>query len=503
MECNWQSVVELSQELQSGKITCKELVEACWRRIQEREEQIHAWAFLNDKETLLQEAQVLDTELQSCSEQSASGYRGRSWIHGIPVALKDIVETEDMPTNYGCSPEYISNKQRTIAHKKTKDADLVKRLKKAGAIILGKTVSTEFGVSMDAPVTRNPNNISFSPGGSSSGSAAAVADGMVPFAFGAQTAGSVIRPAAFCGIFGYKTSYEKLPLDGIRPVAPSIDALGVFVRSLEDIPIIMKSIGAWNEEGIDTVLEDTSFSSQVTTLTRDNLLLAFCKTPFWDSLPEYYTKAILRTVDQLRVQAKVRDLVLPEPFVTVFENHSHVMLWEVTQVFRELEQLEKDNRWPAGATVGQFVRSIPQLAHNYGEDAYRCVLRTASLLRQVMKRPAEEGDGLLYRNELILCPSTSGEAPPVSQEAVDSLESSGTLSPVLGSQRASFGGKPGTTGDSLFQRGWTLLHCPAINIPIGRGPRGLPIGIQLVAPAGEDEHLVHSAQVLTTLLMRK
>ncbi|GJQ15356.1 hypothetical protein GpartN1_g7147.t1 [Galdieria partita] len=500
----WQSVVELSQELQSGKITCKELVEACWRRIQEREEKIHAWAHLKDKETLLQEAQILDTELQSYSEQPASAYRGRSWIHGIPVGLKDIVETEDMPTTYGCSPEYLSSKQRWKANGKTEDADLVQRLKKAGAIIFGKTISTEFGVSMDSPVTRNPSNISFSPGGSSSGSAAAVADGMVPFAIGAQTAGSVIRPAAFCGVFGYKMSYGKLPLDGIRPVASSIDALGIFVRSIEDIPIIMKSIRAWNEENSDTVAKDMSSSSEVHCQpTRDDLLVAFCKTPFWDSLPEYYSKAILRTVDQLRVQAKVRDLVLPEPFVTIFENHSHVMLWEVTQVFRELEYLESDDKWPEDAAVGEFVRSIPQLAHSYGEDAYRCVLRTASLLRQVMKRPAEEGDGLLYKSEVILCPSTSGEAPPISLEAMDSLESSGTLSPVLGSHTASFGGKPGTTGDSLFQRGWTLLHCPAVNIPIGRGPRGLPIGIQLVAPAGEDEHLIRSAQVLVTLLMRK
>jgi len=501
MECNWQSVVELSQGLQSGKITCQQLVESCWRRIQEREEHIHAWAFLKDKETLLLEAQALDRELQSCSEQSTASPRGRSWIHGIPVGLKDIVETEDMPTTYGCSPEYLSGKQHSAVNGKASDADLVKRLKAAGALIFGKTVSTEFGVSMDAPVTRNPHNIFYSPGGSSSGSAAAVADGMVPFAFGAQTAGSVVRPAAFCGVIGYKCSYGKLPVEGIRPVAPSIDALGVFVRDIQDVPIIMKSIGAWNEEEKDVMTQRDNISSLKP--ENEQLLIAFCKTPFWDSLPEYYCKYILRIVDQLKRQAAVRELVLPEPFVTIFENHSHVMLWEVTRVFRELENLPEDNKWPEDAAVGEFIRSIPQLAQSYGEDSYRCVLRTASLLREVMKRPAEEGDGLLYKNEVILCPSTSGEAPPISFERVESLEGSGSLSPILGSQMASFGGKPGTTGDSLFQRGWTLLHCPAVNIPIGKGPRGLPLGIQLVAPAGEDEHLIRSATMMINLLMRK
>eukprot|EP00871_Galdieria_phlegrea_P001927 jgi/Galph1/2735/GphlegSOOS_G1436.1 len=497
MDPNWKSVSELSQAIQTGTLTCKDLVLSCIKRIQERQEQIYAWVSLKDKDTLLKEAEQLDKELTSTtiSTLESTNIRGRSLLHGIPVGIKDVIETKDLPTCCGYSEEYLAMKDKSSIYT-GKDAAIVAQLREAGAIIIGKTVTTEFGVSMDATVTRNPHLLSHSPGGSSSGSAAAVADGMVPFAVGAQTAGSVVRPAAFCGIIGYKASYNKLDLTGVRPVAESIDSLGIFVRNIDDIPLIMKSIGAWKlEEFLQTesTVDHTNGGKVSPTF-------AFCKTPFWDNLPEYYTRAISRVLEKLKNRLSIRELHLPEPFMTVFENHQHVMFWEVTQVFHQLEQLSQDgNYWPEDIPVGPFIRSIPELAHSYGENAYRSVLRTANLLRQILSLPAETGQGLLYQNEVILCPATSGEAPPISIETQDSESSSGSLSPVLG-KFSDYGGKPGTTGDSLFQRGWTLLHCPAVSIPIGKGPRGLPLAIQLVAPAGQDEKLIQAAKLFVQSL---
>jgi len=208
---------ETVAQLSRRDMSAESLVRRCLARIAEREPVVQAWEAL-DAEAAISEARRIDA---LCD---------RPPLCGLPVGIKDLIDTADLPTAYG-SPIHRG-------HQPSRDAECVRRLREAGAIVLGKTVTTEFAVYSPGK-TRNPHDPSRTPGGSSSGSAAAVADGMVPAALGSQTAGSVIRPASYCGVIGFKPSFGLLPLEGVHPLAPSLDTLGLFVRALDDIPLFM------------------------------------------------------------------------------------------------------------------------------------------------------------------------------------------------------------------------------------------------------------------------
>jgi Asp-tRNA(Asn)/Glu-tRNA(Gln) amidotransferase A subunit family amidase len=208
---------EAVAQLSRRDVSAESLVRRCLARIAEREPVVQAWEAL-DAEAAISEARRIDA------------LRDRPPLCGLPVGIKDLIDTADLPTAYG-SPIHRG-------HQPSRDAECVRRLREAGAIVLGKTVTTEFAVYSPGK-TRNPHDPSRTPGGSSSGSAAAVADGMVPAALGSQTAGSVIRPASYCGVIGFKPSFGLLPLEGVHPLAPSLDTLGLFVRALDDIPLLM------------------------------------------------------------------------------------------------------------------------------------------------------------------------------------------------------------------------------------------------------------------------
>ena len=213
---------EAVAQLSRREISAEKLVRRCLARIAEREPVVQAWEAL-DAEAAIAEARRIDA------------LRDRPPLYGLPVGVKDLIDTADLPTAYG-SPIHRG-------HRPSRDAESVRRLREAGAIVLGKTVTTEFAVYSPGK-TRNPHDPSRTPGGSSSGSAAAVADGMVPAALGSQTAGSVIRPASYCGAIGFKPSFGLLPLEGVHPLAPSLDTLGLFVRALDDIPLLMSVLAA-------------------------------------------------------------------------------------------------------------------------------------------------------------------------------------------------------------------------------------------------------------------
>ena len=203
-------VAEAIARLERGELSAEQLVRDCLARIAEREPAVQAWESL-DEEGALREARRIDR------------LRERPPLGGLPVGIKDLIDTKDLPTSYG-SPIHRG-------HRPAADAECVRRLREAGAIVLGKTVTTEFAVYTPGK-TRNPRDPARTPGGSSSGSASAVADGMVPAALGSQTAGSVIRPASFCGVIGFKPSHGVIPLAGVHPLAPSLDTLGFFVRKI-------------------------------------------------------------------------------------------------------------------------------------------------------------------------------------------------------------------------------------------------------------------------------
>ena len=213
---------EAVAQLSRREISAEKLVRRCLARIAEREPVVQAWEAL-DAEAAIAEARRIDA------------LRDRPPLYGLPIGVKDLIDTADLPTAYG-SPIHRG-------HQPSRDAESVRRLREAGAIVLGKTVTTEFAVYSPGK-TRNPHDPSRTPGGSSSGSAAAVADGMVPAALGSQTAGSVIRPASYCGVMGFKPSFGLLPLEGVHPLAPSLDTLGLFVRALDDIPLLVSVLAA-------------------------------------------------------------------------------------------------------------------------------------------------------------------------------------------------------------------------------------------------------------------
>ena len=222
------SAPETAAAIRDGRLTSHELVEACLKRIEAREPEVQAWAFL-DPEHALRQARAAD-------EQRKRG-RPLGPLHGLPVGVKDIVDTADMPTENG-----------TVLHagrRPRQDATLVSLLRAAGAIILGKTVTTELAV-YGPNKTRNPHNLEHTPGGSSSGSAAAVADGMVPLAIGTQTNGSVIRPASFCGVYGYKPSHGLIPRTGVLTQSPPLDTVGVMAADLEGLALLAEPLMAFD-----------------------------------------------------------------------------------------------------------------------------------------------------------------------------------------------------------------------------------------------------------------
>ncbi|MEM9164119.1 MAG: amidase [Cyanobacteria bacterium P01_F01_bin.4] len=216
-----------SLKIAQGQLTTVELLQACLRRIEDREPSIHAWQYLK-LDQALQQAATWDKPDRTFG--TTDRLTAPQPLSGIPIAVKDIFATVDMPTGWGTD----IYRDRYLDH----EAAVVTRLKQAGAIILGKTVTTELATAAAGPTT-NPHNLTHTPGGSSSGSAAAVADGMVPLAIGSQTMGSILRPAAYCGIFGFKPSFGLISRDGMMPVSRDLDHVGVFARGLGDIQLLL------------------------------------------------------------------------------------------------------------------------------------------------------------------------------------------------------------------------------------------------------------------------
>ncbi|MBK5103147.1 MAG: amidase, partial [Burkholderiales bacterium] len=208
---------EAAQLIAAGGLGVAELVDACLARIEAREPEVRAWTYLD--------AEAVRAQARECDAKGP-----RPPLYGVPVGIKDIIDTADMPTAYG-SPIYAN-------HRPAADADCVTRIRAAGGIVLGKTVTTEFAFRHPYGQTRNPHDPEHTPGGSSSGSAAAVADFMVPLALGTQTGGSIIRPASYCGVYGYKPTFDAFSMRGVRPLAPGLDTLGHFARNIDDLALL-------------------------------------------------------------------------------------------------------------------------------------------------------------------------------------------------------------------------------------------------------------------------
>lgn len=418
MDINALSLVDLAARLHTRELTAEAATTACLERIAAREEVIHAWVHL-DEEAALATARALDD----------GPIRGP--LHGVPVAIKDIFDTCDMPTGYG-SPIYDG-------HRPVADAATVALLREAGAITLGKTVTTEFAYFQPGP-TVNPHNPAHTPGGSSSGSAAAVADFMAPLAFGSQTAASLTRPAAYCGLVGFKAAHGRFSLAGVKPLAHSLDSLGWLTRSVTDAAYVYEVLTA-------------RAAPESAPVRPGPPRIALCRTPDWDAA-EPPMQAALETAGAglADAGAAVGELVLPDGFGGLVDAHKAVMAYEAVRAFA----------WERTHRREQMSEAIGSLLETGLGLPFADYL---AALEEVEKRRVELA-ALFTDWDAILAPAAPGEAPA-------GLEA---------------------TGDPIFSRMWTVLGVPSLCLPLATGPHGLPLGLQLVGPANEERRLFDVGQ---------
>ena len=410
------SVIDAAQAIARGDVTSQALVRALIERIEEREGTVRAWASFDPDKALAQ--------ARACDEGAIKGP-----LRGVPFAVKDVLNTFDYPTQMG-SPIYEGWQSRN-------DASCVAMLRTAGAIVLGKTITCEFAGAYPN-ITTNPLDPARTPGGSSSGSAAAVADFMVPIAFGTQTGGSVLRPASFCGLVGYKPTFGGYNREGLRFAAESIDTIGLISRTVEDAAYC------------DDVLRGASPAVLAPLETAPRVGL--CRTYMWDIAQAETHACVEKTVEKLEgVGVSVEEFELPGHFS------------ELTQARAIVNDVERARslpwEWAAHRDkLSPALQKTMESGYAISESDYRAALRFVAIARM-------EADTLLRRFDVVIAPAVNGEAP-------------------VGLHY---------TGDPSFQALWTLLHAPSIALPAHRGPNRMPVGIQLVAPAGEDRTLLRAA----------
>ena len=412
------SVTAALEAIRGGTLNAESLVASCLARINAHEKEVQAWQHLDD-EGALAVAMQRDTE------------PARGLLNGIPVGLKDIIETADMPTTYG-SVIYQD-------HQPERHASCVEALRRNGAVILGKTVTTTFAHRSPGK-TRNPHNPKHTPGGSSSGSAAAVACGMVPLALGSQTGGSVIRPAAYCGVVGYKPAFGAIDFTGVKQLSRTLDTLGFYVRSLDDVPLVAAVLQGGSEA---LAVADETAAPKV----------ALCRTAKWDEAEAPAQQLVEATLERLGAAgAATRVLDLPDPFPDLFPAQD---LIQAAGSAVELA-VERAEHW-------DDIPKSTQESIERGAAASPAEIDAAEALAAECR---EALPGLVGEDEVILTLSAPGEAPK-------GLKS---------------------TGDPVFNRMWTFLHLPCLHIPVDKGPQGLPLGVQLVARQGSEAQLFAAAR---------
>lgn len=428
--------------LNKGELSAQELVSACLERIAEREPIVGAWQYL-DADYALQQAKSCD----------AMRYRGKTLgpLHGIPIAIKDIFATFDMPTGWG-TPIHEGEMLGL-------DSAVVERLRAAGAVIVGKTVLTEYAIAR-AGKTTNPHNPKHTPGGSSSGSAAAIADFMTPLAIGSQTVGSILRPAAYCGILGFKPSFGLISRYGAMPVSRDLDHVGVFARSIPDIALLCSILVA--PDGRDPDCLGGVFSSV------ENYKIPKCDNPprfalirssLWQQAEEEAHTVIMQSVTAFRAAgAEIVEVDLPPEFDTYLDDVD-VLVCEGLVVNHGKDY---DNHYEQ---LSPKIRELMERGRAASPLAYAKV-------RKSVAGKAIELDKIFAQFDVILTPVTTGSAP-------HGIEN---------------------TGSPIFCALWTLCGLPAISIPAGKAKNELPLAIQLVGRCAGDVNLLAIADWVVRVL---
>lgn len=425
------TAAEAATLIAARDLSSEELTRACLARIAARDAAVKAWAFL-DPDLAIRKARELDKVLIH------AGARGP--LHGLPFGVKDMIDTGDMPTTNN-SPIYAG-------HRPAQDAQVVRIMVANGAFALGKTDTVEFAAGGRKALTRNPFDPARTPGGSSSGSGAAVGDRQVPLALGTQTGGSHIRPASFNGIYALKPTHGVVPVPGIRHFAPTLDTLGWYGRSPDDLILVARAFRLWEIEALPAIRVE-------------GLKVGVARTHNWAVAAEETKVAIERAATLLaEAGAEVFDLDLPAPFETLNDAQKTVMQGEgrvqfLPDYLQHHPLLHEDFRRRVENADGITPRGLL--------DA----LDTAAACRKTF-------DGLFgERLDVVLTPSAVGEAP--------------------------FGPSE-TTGDAVMNAMWTLLHVPCVNIPGATGPNGLPVGVTLAGPRLGDARLLAVAKAVAPVL---
>jgi Asp-tRNA(Asn)/Glu-tRNA(Gln) amidotransferase A subunit family amidase len=432
LRLNWLTACDATRALRDGAINSEQLIEACLARVREVDDKVQAWQFL-DPDYALKQARARD-------ENRSKGQPVGS-LHGVPVGIKDIIDTEDMPTEDGT----VLHSGRTPVH----DATVVAMLRAAGAVIMGKTVTTECATYTPGK-TRNPHNPEHTPGGSSSGSAAAVAAGMVPLALGSQTNGSVIRPAAYCGVYGFKPSHGLVPRGGVLKLSRTLDHMGVFARTLDDIALLTEQLVGHDERDPDTKPRARIPFREITAEEPPlPPLIAFIKTPLWERTDEDTREAFAELIEAL--EDRVVEVDLPNVALDALELHRTIMEAEM-----------------AAALVDEYDRGRERLSESLRAQLERGRRVTAFDYQTARARIPLISEGfseLFDRCDAILTPAVAGTAPP------------GLAS----------------TGDPAFCTLWSLCGMPALAVPLLQGANGLPLGVQLVGQRNRDARLLRTA----------
>jgi len=404
---------DIAAAVNRGELSCETVARACLDRIAARETDVHAWSHC-DPDQAIAAARELD-------RKGASGP-----LAGVPFGVKDIIDSADMPTEWGTPIHRGRQPER--------DASCIALSRKAGGLLLGKTVTTEFANLHPGP-TRNPHDLTRTPGGSSSGSAAAVADFMVPIAIGTQTTGSTIRPASFCGVIGYRPTYGDMRLHGVMEASASVDTLGILARTVEDVALYRDVL-----LGVPPVA--------VATPARPPRI-GFCRTHGWDALEPSTRNSLEEAAQTLaRAGAEVRDVEMPPEFARLNEAHRWITSFEFARTFA----WEIEHHWDE---ISETLRK-GRIA-----DGLSCSLETYLGMKALADRCRAAADSVFGDCDVLLTAAAFGEAPI---------------------------GWNAFVGVSVFQM-WTVLHMPSITLPVFKGPNGMPVGAQLVARRQDDRGL--------------
>ena len=421
------SARQLRNRMAAGAVSAVDVTRACLTRIREREDIVQAWAWLDEKA-------ALDAARARDAQRDAGEPLGP--LFGVPVGVKDVIDTGGIPTENGCRSD--------AGRIPEQDASLVRKLRQAGAIVLGKTVTTELAF-LHPSRTRNPHNPEHTPGGSSSGSAAAVADGMVPLAIGTQTGGSVNRPAAFCGVVGLKPTFDTISRSGVLAQSHSLDTVGVFARDPDSAALLLSALAARPSQPLKSFAADP-----VAPLGPDAVSFGFIKLPGWERADIEMRERVKQFCAMLG--SRMVSIACPEEFHMAAHQRALVNAAEMAHHFG---RYANDTH---AADLGEETSDAIRQGREISAPDYLAALDYQSRLSGMV-------NAIFQQCDIIVCPPCLGAAP------------AGLAS----------------TGDSIFNGIWTMAGTPSINLPYGTAKNGLPLGVQLVARRGSDVRLLKAA----------